>query len=708
MVNLHYENLADVDNDTEWLIKNVFYSMGDYQRYFRLATDLMWSPNRLEKVRWRPAPQSYVKLKVQNGVHQQNNSIHSIWVLIEEIEFRDELDVIDVFCNAEFVVEYPEPREQKIRVLDSDLNLGMLLLSRKPTSNQDILYLPPNEYVIRQQRRTFEKLRDNPKPENRGLLRLLENNDFTTWPELEPIHCDEWEFLTDISIEGTNEQRNFVEIALGTPDFAILEGPPGSGKTTTICELIVQEIRRGHRVMLCASTHVAVDNVLESLQEQGVTSGEVLAVRIGAEKNISDSVKDFQLQKRQVKEKKDLIKKLLNLPSRTASQQYLLDSLQSSEKENGDVITRLILESANLVCGTTIGILQHPDIKAQIYNRARDDDGTIFKHESRIKPFDILILDEVSKTTFQEFLVPALYCRRWILVGDIRQLSPYVETAHVEDNIRGMIRSEEDARICLNVFQSWEGSRRTTQGLLVLDATDPDKYLIQAERLGLNFLDLSKPSEEISEFDILGAQVILANKENLHRIESSIPPDFMVSPPKESTPLMKRRREYWLQHHAKGSTNIHSEDSLAEWAENLAWRINRSFEVRDDESGAKRYNEEIRSLLPNWYEEEETRRLLSDIETVKRISLPSILELLQKGFGRREESRSGSCLTDGLDEYTLSERHVRLSYQHRMHPEISKFPREFMYDSESLKDPHTIERNRDWSYNQYTYRMGWI
>ncbi len=182
----------------------------------------------------------------------------------------------------------------------------------------------------------------------------------------------------------------------------------------------------------------------------------------------------------------------------------------------------------------------------------------------------------------------------------------------------------------------------------------------------------------------------------------------MVSPHEESTPLMKRRREYWLQHHAKGSTNIHSEDGITGWAKNLAWRINRSFELRDDERGAKRYNEEIRSLLPNWYEEEESRGLLLDIETVKRISLPSILELLQKGFGRREESRSGSCLTDGLDEYTLSERHVRLSYQHRMHPEISKFPREFMYDSESLKDPHTIERNRDWLYNQYNYRMGWI
>jgi AAA domain len=63
--------------------------------------------------------------------------------------------------------------------------------------------------------------------------------------------------------DGTLEQRQFVERALGTPDFALLEGPPGSGKTTAICDLIVQLAKMGKRVLLVASTHVAVDNVLE-------------------------------------------------------------------------------------------------------------------------------------------------------------------------------------------------------------------------------------------------------------------------------------------------------------------------------------------------------------------------------------------------------------------------------------------------------------
>jgi len=53
---------------------------------------------------------------------------------------------------------------------------------------------------------------------------------------------------------------------MSTPNFMFLEGPPGSGKTTAISELIYQLLIRNKRVLLVASTHVAVDNDLVFLQ----------------------------------------------------------------------------------------------------------------------------------------------------------------------------------------------------------------------------------------------------------------------------------------------------------------------------------------------------------------------------------------------------------------------------------------------------------
>ncbi|MBK7760545.1 MAG: hypothetical protein IPI35_29885 [Deltaproteobacteria bacterium] len=96
--------------------------------------------------------------------------------------------------------------------------------------------------------------------------------------------------------------------------------------------------------------------------------------------------------------------------------------------------------------------------------------------------------------------------------------------------------------------------------------------------------------------------------------------------------------------------------------------------------------------------------------------MPSILELLQRGFERLPGKPDFRVvLTDGLPAHVLSSRLVALSYQHRMHPDISRFPREQFYaapdglngaervrstygwldDSEEYDDPEGTELLRD-------------
>lgn len=698
MVNLHYANI-ELEYSHEFFIKDVYRTVGDYYSFFNHVSRWMWNPDRLHKATWKKA--AFSQISEKNNT--QHNNEKQNWVIINSTNEQKHIDVIDKFCEAPFLIEHPDRRSQWIRILDADANRGLLLLDKMPEPETEFLYLPPNEYVINQQRRSLLKLRDNPEPENRGLLRLFEETRRADWPPLSPVQCNNWEFLTDNSIEGTDEQRDFVKKALGTPDFAILEGPPGSGKTTTICEIIIQEIKKGHRILLCASTHVAVDNVLEALQEHGSTSDIVLAVRIGNKRNISETVQDFQLENRENKERKDLIQKLMKLTNPSESQQYLLDALQNSKDKEG-IITRLILESANLVCGTTIGILQHPDIRSQ-KDRNQDKES---KGNMVVAPFDCLILDEASKTTFQEFLVPALFCRKWILVGDVHQLSPYVETTHIEDNIRSLIDSEEDALVCNNVFQSWYRSRYSTQGLLIVDPDEPEKYRLQAESLGLNFLDLSMIKNIPNCWDLYSAHIILANKDNLNQIGSFLPPDFLISPYNSITQQILRRYNYWLVHHNKSKPNDKTLDENSLWAKNLAWRINRSFERRDDVKGSEKYDSEIHALLPQWFDDNESHALHRMLDTIKRITLPSILELIQNGFGRGERYLRGSSITDGMHPDDFSQRHTKLSYQHRMHPEISRFPRDFIYNSQSLQDPKGITSKRSWGYNAYSHRAGWI
>jgi len=84
-----------------------------------------------------------------------------------------------------------------------------------------------------------------PNSSQSELIHLFENRDKHKWDN--PADKDlqiEWEVIKeDEKRDGYAEQREFVEKALNTPDFAILEGPPGSGKTTVILELICQIIK---------------------------------------------------------------------------------------------------------------------------------------------------------------------------------------------------------------------------------------------------------------------------------------------------------------------------------------------------------------------------------------------------------------------------------------------------------------------------------
>ncbi|RPJ29477.1 MAG: hypothetical protein EHM35_13325, partial [Planctomycetaceae bacterium] len=76
---------------------------------------------------------------------------------------------------------------------------------------------------------------------------------------------------------GLNDtQRQAVQFALAARDVALIHGPPGTGKTTAVVELIRRAIRRGEKVLACAPSNLAVDNIFERL----LAAGE-RAVRLG-------------------------------------------------------------------------------------------------------------------------------------------------------------------------------------------------------------------------------------------------------------------------------------------------------------------------------------------------------------------------------------------------------------------------------------------
>jgi hypothetical protein len=185
---------------------------------------------------------------------------------------------------------------------------------------------------------------------------------------------------------------------------------------------------------MVASTHVAVDNVLLKLMSP-VAKGlkEVIPVRVGrgekVDKKVQSRMMDNFLHDEISRMKASLYKaekgskvcKSVNLLYKS------LDELEINlkNKKRGadqDPLAKLILSSANFVCGTSLGILQHPTIRGGM-------DGGDYP------VWDYLILDEASKTTVDEFLVPALCAKRWIIVGDPYQLAPYCDDGEIGSSL---------------------------------------------------------------------------------------------------------------------------------------------------------------------------------------------------------------------------------------------------------------------------------
>ena len=72
------------------------------------------------------------------------------------------------------------------------------------------------------------------------------------------------------------EQLDAVALALSARDFALVHGPPGTGKSTVLAELAVQWVRQGKRLLCTAASNAAVDHLLELCLDQGLN-----AVRVG-------------------------------------------------------------------------------------------------------------------------------------------------------------------------------------------------------------------------------------------------------------------------------------------------------------------------------------------------------------------------------------------------------------------------------------------
>ena len=698
---LYYENLPEIDN-IEKFRKDCYYNLLDFINYLNISkfTQL----NRVIKLSYKILNTVQVKEMFNDMQFRfwevfgyemvdlfDDRNVEGAFIEIHDPTGKADEHVFEDFMKSSIITDIEPSFDDKdnwINVLQSYPLYNILQIDRVPESKW--IYFKPNTYDLQKQINAIQNLQSKPRKEHLPLLKLFVSKERSIWPNFDKVKIDNWKLLKDPNFPGIENQRNYVKIALGTPDFAFLEGPPGSGKTHTICEIILQALERNMRVLLCGSTHVAVDNVLENL----IDRDEVIAVRIGdpKSKTISSVAKKYLLENRIYTEKRRLIKKLTELGgNKNKGQKYFLDVLNSVDGESE--VERMILDNANLVCGTVIGILQHPDIKSEIF--------------SPKAVFDILIVDEASKTTLQEFIVPAMYCRKWILVGDIKQLSPFVDDLVVRKTIDGFLNDFE-RNICRDAFCAW----KYPEFNIIISESDQEiinLYKEQFKSLNLEYLNLDEHNEEMT-YELLSYQIFIGTPEMIKKYEDYLPMDADLRGSGFS-PKLRYRHSYWQKNL---ENEKYSGRSKGNFGEIISWRLISLFNLRFSERDLKKdeYIKDIEHILPNWKNAYEKEQMHNNFILLKQIAFPSIIELLQDGFYEYKFENmpyfKHTVSTHGFNIEDKQRRHEILEYQHRMHPDISTFPRDNIYEGKALlNNPHLI-LERNWEYSKYTSRSIWV
>ncbi len=135
----------------------------------------------------------------------------------------------------------------------------------------------PNLTIFKAQNEAIKVLREQ-EASNPNLLRILVDQ-----------HYQQYQKSSKQPQSKLNEaQLQAFQRSTTVPDLLLVLGPPGTGKTTTITEMVRSSIQDRKRVLITSATHKAVDNVLERLSQE-----ELSIIRFGREEKLSEHVQKF-------------------------------------------------------------------------------------------------------------------------------------------------------------------------------------------------------------------------------------------------------------------------------------------------------------------------------------------------------------------------------------------------------------------------------
>ena len=205
-------------------------------------------------------------------------------------------------------------------------------------------------------------------------------------------------------------QEKAVNEVLRAKDVAIVHGPPGTGKTTTLVEAIYETLRRESQVLVCAQSNMAVDWISEKLVDRGVN-----VLRIGNPTKVNDKMLSFTYERR--------FEAHPDYPHLWALRKAIRDL--RARRRGDDRYHQKMEHLKGRVTELEIRI------NGELFGEARVIASTLVGSANRLldgMKFSTLFIDEAAQALEAACWIPMRRVSRVILAGDHCQLPPTVKS----------------------------------------------------------------------------------------------------------------------------------------------------------------------------------------------------------------------------------------------------------------------------------------
>jgi ATP-dependent RNA/DNA helicase IGHMBP2 len=219
-----------------------------------------------------------------------------------------------------------------------------------------------------------------------------------------------------------NSQLKAAQKIIDSRDIAFIHGPPGTGKTTTLVQVIKYTVKDEGQVLVCAPSNAAIDLLVEKLSDQGLnvirighparvteqSLSKTMDARIAEHPNF-DELRLLRKKMEQTKQKANKYKRSFGHFEK--AERRMLREEARQLKSDADTlefyITNDLLQKSEVICSTLVGA-SHPTLKGRRYKTA--------------------FIDEAGQALEPACWIPFLRAQRVILAGDHMQLPPTVKS----------------------------------------------------------------------------------------------------------------------------------------------------------------------------------------------------------------------------------------------------------------------------------------